>query len=75
MDLTEEIDSQTQTTKEDTHFQILQENPKVKIIGGLCSVYKSTKNNFCGQYSHQTSITSLDLTHVIVMLDTKICKK
>ena len=61
-------------TKE-SHFQILQENDKARINGGICVVYKSTKNYFCGTYSHQTSISSLDVTHMKIKIDTKICKK
>ena len=41
----------------------------------MCQVFKSTRNNFCGRYSHQTSINPLDLTHVKVELDTMVCKK
>ena len=66
--------SEHDNTKE-SHFQILQENDKVRINGGICVVYKSTKNHFCGTYSHQTSISSLDVTHMKIKIDTKICKK
>ena len=59
----------------ESHFQILQENDKVRINGGICVVYKSTKNHFCGTYSHQASISSLDMTHMKIKIDTKICKK
>ena len=59
----------------ESHFQILQENDKVRINGGICVVYKSTKNHFCGTYSHQTSISSLDVTHMKIKIDTKVCKK
>ena len=41
----------------------------------MCQVFKSTTNNFCGRYTHQTSITTLDVTHVKIKLDTKVCKK
>ena len=75
LDCNEDSDSHGVTTTEDTHFQILQKNSKVKITGGMCQVFKSTRNNFCGRYSHQTSITPLDVTHVKIKLDTKVCKK
>ena len=56
----------------ESHFQILQENEKVRINGGICIFYKSTKINFCDTYIHQTSISNLHVTHMKIKIDTKV---
>ena len=49
--------------RSEVHFQILQRYRKIETNGKKCVVYKSSKHAFCGVYSHQTLVASLDVKH------------
>ena len=57
------------------HYQILQKHNKVRTEGFYCEVYKTTRSQYCGTFSHAIGITSLDVTNLKIRIPISVCKK